>query len=90
MSSLRPLSLLSPEWIEGTMSKSRLADPRTEQSGICGVVDHRGGPIEWVCINPVHADVYRSRRGKTIYSSNPRVDQHYFVNRYPNRKVTEE
>lgn len=79
--------MLSPEWIEGTMPKPRRKDPRTEQPGICGVVDNRGGSIEWVCINPVHGDIYRSRNGKTIYSSNPRVDQHYFVNRYPNRKV---
>jgi hypothetical protein len=62
-------------------------DPRTEASDICGFVLNPGGSIEWVCIEKPHAKIYQSRKGKIIYDRNPRADQHYFVNRYPNRKV---
>lgn len=58
---------------------------------ICGV--KRTGPsgIEWVCVKKPHGEVYTRRtsdrthhRGDPIYSDNPGVDKHYFVNRYPN------
>lgn len=60
---------------------------------ICGVghVDQSGR--EWVCISKPHDTVYFRRksdrthhRGDPVFSSNPGVDKHYMVNRWPNRK----
>lgn len=62
-------------------------DPRALEPGICGVKQNTG-TIEWICVKPVHAKIYQSRKGKMVYDNNPGADKHYFVNRFPNRKGT--
>jgi hypothetical protein len=88
---VRPLRLLSPWRIEGSVSKPRINDedehPSAKQHGICGVVI-QSGEIEWICVKSVHAAIYQGRSGKLIFSNNPSSDRHFFVNRYPNRKAS--
>lgn len=61
-------------------------DERAQRPGICGVTRTTGG-IEWICIREVHAEVYRRRtRVGEVFESNPGVDRHYYVNRYPWRE----
>ena len=67
-------------------------DDRAKQEGICGVTFIGGSGIEWICIEKVHAEIYyrkssdrTHRKGALIYSEGFRADQHYFVNRWPNR-----
>jgi hypothetical protein len=62
------------------------------ESDICGLTKIGASGIEWICINPPHDKDYIRRSGdKTHYrgtykpSSNPKTDQHYWVNRYPYR-----
>lgn len=64
----------------------------SEGKQICGVVRVGATGIEWICVRPVHAQVYVRRtsgqryvRGDPKFSTNPSVDQHYFQRRYPNR-----
>lgn len=58
-------------------------DPRVTQD-ICGVTTIIG-LTEFICIRKTHAKIYQRRNGGIAYESNPRVDNHYFVNRWPNR-----
>ena len=55
--------------------------------GICGVTRLGGTGIEWICVRPVHAKVYKRKDGRTFFSENYTADQHYFVRRYPNRSI---
>lgn len=61
-------------------------------SGICRVTYIGSTGIEWICINKPHAKIYQrhhsSQNGRwssPIFSNNPGVDRHYFINRWPNR-----
>jgi hypothetical protein len=61
---------------------------------ICGVISIGGTGLEWICIKPIHGEVYKRRtsgqrysKGDPFYSTNPSVDQHYFVRRYQNRNA---
>lgn len=65
-------------------------DPRVHED-ICGVIEFRGS-TEFICIAKPHAKVYQRRvsdrthrRGDPIFSTSIKADQHYFVNRWPNR-----
>ena len=67
-------------------------DPRVANE-ICGIGFIGPTGIEWICIKKPHDILYfrrkgdeNHRRGDPIYSSNPGVDRHYMVNRWPNRK----
>lgn len=67
-------------------------DPRVRE-GICGVTHIGCTGIEWICVIPPHAKVYNRRtsskthkKGDLIFNTNKKVDQHYFVNRWPNRQ----
>lgn len=66
-------------------------DPRVRE-GICGVTTHTAN-FEWICVKKVHAKIYTRhtstrayRKGDPKFGTNPNVDRHYFVNRWPNRK----
>lgn len=65
-------------------------DPRAEKEDICGVTWIGGTGIEWICINPVHDKVYKTKRGEYTPSTSPKVHQHYMVPRYPMRVKFEE
>lgn len=50
------------------------------------------GDTEWICIRTVHAKLYRRKsssgphkKGDIRYDYRPSAEQHYFVNRWPNR-----
>lgn len=67
-------------------------DPRVT-GDICGVTQIGASGIEWICIKATHGKIYirktpshRHHRGEMIFSNNPQVDAHYFVNRWPNRR----
>lgn len=50
---------------------------------ICGVTEITATG-EWICRNPVHDKTYESHgTGKIIFSTSPKVNQHYFVKHYP-------
>lgn len=59
-------------------------DPRALEEGICGIT-RMVGRFEFICVAKVHGDVYQTRKGPK-FSTNPKVDQHYMVNKWPHRK----
>ncbi len=68
-------------------------DPRLE-GDICGITHVGPQGIEWICARKPHGKIYtrnkssnRHRKGDFIFSNNPQVDAHYFINRWPNREV---
>lgn len=68
-------------------------NPKAKLDGICRVTKIGPTGIEWICVKPVHDKVYyrrtsdrNHRKGDPIFSNNPSVDRHVFVNRWPNRK----
>lgn len=68
---------------------SDVVDPRIEKPGACRVSIERKDGNKWICINPVHDAMYKSKRGGYVPSNNPQVNYHYFVKKYPYReKVT--
>lgn len=68
-------------------------DDRVKREGICGVTRIGPSGIEWICVKQVHGKVYERKtsgrtykKGDPIFSESMSNFQHYFVNRWPNRK----
>lgn len=57
--------------------------PYTERDDICGVTKTGATGIEWICIKEVHATEADIKAGRK------RIDQHWFVRRWPNRHEEE-
>jgi hypothetical protein len=65
-------------------------DPRADKGNLCGVSFIGSTGIEWICIKPVHAKLRKRKNGRVELESNPEVDRHYYVNKWPNRPTSQE
>lgn len=55
---------------------------------ICGVTQIGASGIEWICVMPFHGKVVK--QGKVIVERVPAESGHHFINRWPNRKGTDD
>lgn len=63
-------------------------DPRAESEDICGV-ELETARYTFICIKKVHGKEYKRRSGSgVVYSMGS--DNHYMINKYPNREISNE